>query len=70
MASITEHFAPKMTALEGAFDKLGRFFQALRAGQAAAHDLDRYNAMSDEALARHGFDRATVSRAVMERHFG
>ena len=69
MAAITEHFAPKLTAIEGAFDRIGRFFEALRAGQAAAHDLDRFAAMSDEALARRGLSRETVGRAIMERHF-
>ena len=54
MAAITEHLAPKLTAIEGAFDRIGRFFAALRAGQAAASDIDRFQGMSAEALAREG----------------
>ena len=70
MAAITEHLAPKLTAIEGAFDRIGRFFAALRAGQAAASDIDRFQGMSAEALARHGLNRETVNRAILDRHFG
>ena len=70
MTSITETLAPRLTAFEHALDRFGRFFDALRAGNAAARELDRYNAMSDEALARQGLTRADVTRAVVERHFG
>ena len=70
MAAITENIAPKLTAVEGAFDRIGRFFAAMRAGQAAAHELDRFYGMSDETLARQGLSRETIGRAIMERHFG
>ena len=70
MALITENFAPKTTALTAALERIGRFFEALRAGHAAASDLDRYSMMSDEALAAKGLTREGVSRAILQRHFG
>lgn len=70
MALITENIAPKTTALTAALDRIGRFFDALRAGHAAASDLDRFSAMSDEALAAKGMTREGVTRAIMDRHFG
>ena len=70
MALITENFAPKATALAAALDRIGRFFDALRAGQEAAADFDRYAHLSDAALAAKGLNRETVSRAILQRHFG
>lgn len=70
MALITETFAPKANAVEAALDRIARFFDALRAGHAAAADFDRYAHMSDAALAAKGLDREKVSRAIMQRHFG
>ena len=70
MALITEHYALKLNALEAALDRVGQFFEALRAGHAAAAEFDRYTHMSDAALAEKGLDRATVTRAILERHFG
>lgn len=70
MALITENFTTKANVLEAALDRIARFFDALRAGQAAAAEFDRYAHMSDTALAAKGLDRETVSRAIMQRHFG
>lgn len=69
MAFITDHIAPKAHALEAALDRIGRFFDALRAGHAAAAELDRYAHLSDAALAAKGLDREKVARAIMDRHF-
>lgn len=70
MANMIDTVAPRLTAIERAFDKLGRFFTAMQAGNAAARDLDTYNTMSDVELARHGLSRSNVTRAIVERHFG
>lgn len=70
MALITENVVLKANAFEAALDRIVRFFEALRAGQAAAADLDRFAHMSDAALAAKGLNRETVSRAIMQRHFG
>lgn len=70
MTTITEFLAPRLTATESAFDRIGRFFDAMRAGQAAAHDYDRLSGATDAELARKGLTRETVARAVLERNFG
>ncbi|MFK7945505.1 MAG: hypothetical protein AB8B85_21710 [Paracoccaceae bacterium] len=70
MALVTENFAPNTNAITAFADRVVRFFDALRAGQAAAADFERFSYMSDEALASKGLSRETVSRAIMERHFG
>ena len=70
MALITENIAPKANAFEAALDRITRFFDALRAGQAAAAEFDRFAHMSDATLAAKGLDREKVSRAIMQRHFG
>ena len=69
MAHIAETFAPRFTAIEAAFDRIGRFFETLRAAQNAAVEFDRLSAMSDQALATKGYDRSTVTRAILDRHF-
>lgn len=70
MALITDIATPKLTALESALDRMAHFFEALRAGNAAAADYERMAGMSDEALARRGLTRHEVSRTILERHFG
>lgn len=70
MSMMTDYAAPRLNAIEQAFDRIGRFFAAMQAGNAAARDLDSYNAMSDDQLARHGMTRADVTRAIVQRHFG
>lgn len=70
MSMITEFLAPRLNATESALDRIGRFFDALRAGQAAAHEYDRLSGETDIALARKGLTRETVARAVLDRHFG
>lgn len=70
MASITEITTPKLSAVESALDRIAHFFEALRAGQAAAADYERLSGQSTEALARKGLTREGVARAVLERNFG
>ena len=61
-------FSP-IRALRAIGRNIGRILGSIAAGQRAANDFQRMNALTDARLAAGGLTRAGLARAVFERHF-
>lgn len=56
--------APAATPVAGVFERIGQWLVSLSSGTARMRRVEALNALSDEALARHGLRREDIVRHV------